>query len=331
MVVSVTTSEQARLLKQVDLPRIEKFEAKAFELIDSNLIRMVFEELSDDVIIESVPLFPTSQSQSSGSKSPLLLGFTRGSTGTNSTTTTQVVHSLTAGLIGVNCNVLPNDTEVCTIIVGGLETSRHKTKKATAIINLRKILHRVDKDRQVIIAVSESLRFGLLQEVVEDILLEMNTIHPLVKVLFVKEGGLHPSDTSSINQVYSDDYQYTTANYGSQKNPRDKSVQVSGDAQDEQDENDRKAAEMKRQLLYLRDEDLPLPTQLIEGAARGKDTQHDLGPRMAELVDVKDDLECYSFDGVEVSNETVISMLQGSWIYYQNARFSTTMFKCKVL
>ena len=195
--------------------------------------------------------------------------------------------------------------------MGGLETSRHKTKEAIAIINLRKILHRVDKDRQVIIAVSESLRFGLLQEVVEDILLEMRGIHTNIKLLFVKEGGLHPSDTSSIHQGYSEEHQRITLECGGQKNPRDKSVQVSGDAQDEQDENDRKAAELKKHLLHLRDEDLPLPKQLIEGAARGKDTQHDLGPVMAELVNIKEDFECLqTFDGDKVSNETVIAMLQ---------------------
>ena len=68
---------------------------------------------------------------------------------------------------------------------------------------------------------------------------------------------------------------------------------------------------MKKQLLHLRDEDLPLPTQLIEGAARGKDTQHDLGPVMAELVNVKEDL-----DGLRRVFRRIESLLAEELLYF---------------
>jgi len=293
------TQEQATLLAKIDEPLIQNYIDMAYSMIQNHM-SMIVERVSGDFNIESIPICDSEQPNqclSADKLPPLGILHTRGSDGTNSTTTSQFVHGLAALLVSVECKVLPQDTEVLKDIVAGLETNRRKTEDSDAVYNLCEILHKVDKERQVVLVMEASLRLGLLDEVVERLLIKFWSIHNNLKVLIVTEAGLHPIDMASINRKYDEDGKLITAECGGQKNPRDTSVEISGNDRQMQADIDSEASVLKRDLMSISATNEPLPfpltkseseslsryAQLKNGVTRGLDSNNELGETIVLL------------------------------------------------
>ena len=297
------TEDQAKSLNQIDAECIDGYEAMAYNMIKDGMDLLV-ERVSGDFNIESIPICDSEQPNqclSADKLPPLGLLHTRGSDCTHNTTTSQFVHGLTALLVSVACKVLPEDTEVLKHIVAGLETNRRKTEDSDAVYNLCEILRKVDKERQVILVMEASLRLGLFDEVVEKLLLKFWSIHSNLKVLIVTETGLHPVHMASINYKYHLEGQNITAEYGGSKNPRDKSIEISSDDRKKQSDIDAEASVLMSDLIRRRDDNKPLPSQLVNGINNGEDFNSET---ITLVEDIFCDLRCLMSEG-DLSEATV--------------------------
>jgi len=239
------------------------------------LVKQHFEGMENDPDVIKTCLLDNTQTTSAtsaDSKAPIVFGVGRGSDGTNNTGTTQCRNFLEAALVLVRAGMLPKNTRLCTDYFFAHETNKDKMHYAPALWHLLWSILHVDQDVQVILAMNELKRFGRGQ-LVNKLLLIIESIHPDIKVVSVAEFSMHPNDVTNNNEEDILGYNSITDELGSNRG-QNNGVSISDSELERLGRISNRARVRAQQFIDMAKEGL-VPKIISNGLRRGREVSED--------------------------------------------------------
>jgi len=249
---------------------IDKEKLSAAEIGEK--LKQQFEGMKEDPDVIKTCLLDNTQTTSADSKAPIVFGVGRGSERTNNTGTTQCRNFSEAALVLVRAGMLPKNTRLCTDYFFAHETNKDKMHYAPALWHLLWSILHVDQDVQVILAMNELKRFGRGQ-LVNKLLLIIESIHPDIKVVSVAEFSMHPNDVTNNNEEDILGYNSITDELGSNRG-QNNGVSVSDNELERLGRISSRARVRAQQLIDMAKEGL-VPKIISNGLRRGREVSED--------------------------------------------------------